>query len=146
MAFRFALASLLRFRESMEDREYLLLRNAQHEVASIHNQIGEMQQQRLAVIAACSSALTGGLIASELHAFAMQRQQIELMIEQLKKKLREAELRRDRQRKVYEAAHRKREALSIVRDRQQEAWDLQDGRRQQRQLDDLFLSRRKPEK
>jgi flagellar FliJ protein len=146
MAFRFALATLLRYRESMENREYLLLRNAQQEVAGIRTQIAQLQERRRALISECNSSLTHGLMAAELHSCEMYKQQLESAIEQLKKNLKAAELRRDQQRKTYEVAHQKREVLSTMRDRQLRAYELEEGRRQQRQLDDLFLSRRKIDK
>lgn len=145
MAFRFALAALLRYRESIEEREDLLLRNAQQEVAAIRNQIVQIQQQRQLLIQSYENALRTGVIGSELHSFMLQRQQMEYAIEQLGVQLKEAEKRRDQQREAYQLARQKREVLSIVRDRQRRAYEIEEARREQRQLDDLFLSRRKPE-
>lgn len=146
MAFRFALAALLRYRESIEEREDLLLQNAQQEVAAIRNQIAQVEQQRQLLIQSYEKALTTGVIASELHSFMLLRRQMEQAIEQLGVKLKEVEKRRDQQRQAYQVARQKREVLSIVRDRQKRAYEIEEARREQRQLDDLFLSRRKQDK
>jgi flagellar FliJ protein len=143
MAFRFALASLLRYRESIEEREDLLLRNAQQEVAAIRSHIAQIEQQRKLLIQSYEKALSTGVIASELHSFMLQRRQMEQAIQQLSVQLKEAEKQRDQQRKAYQVARQKREVLSIVRDRQKRAYEIEEARREQRQLDDLFLSRRK---
>jgi flagellar export protein FliJ len=146
MPFRFSLATLLRFRESMEDREYLLLRNAQQEVANIRNHIAQLQDECRAVLAERDVALHSGLMASELQSYDFRRQQLEQAVEQLSAKLKQAEAKRDQQRKTYETAHQKRQVLSTIRDRQAQAYELEEAKRQQRMLDDVFLSRRKPQK
>ena len=146
MAFRFALAALLRYRESIEEREDLLLRNAQQEVTAIRSQIAQIREQRQLLIQSAENALSAGVIASELHSFMLQRQHMEQAIEQLGVKLKDAEKRRDQQREAYQVARQEREVLSIMRDRQLRAYEIEEARRQQSQLDDLFLSRRKHDK
>lgn len=143
MPFRFPLAALLKYRESIEEREDLLLRNAQQQVSGIRNQILQIQEQQRVLMEEYSKTLRSGVVASELHSFIGHKQQLELALDQLNRMLKEAENRRNQQRKVYEIARQKREVLSTVRDRQMQRYQIEEGRREQRQLDDLFLSRRK---
>jgi flagellar biosynthesis chaperone FliJ len=44
--------------------------------------------------------------------------------------------------KKYQAAHRDREALTDMLERQKEAYEQELARNQQKQLDDLFMARR----
>jgi flagellar export protein FliJ len=141
MAFHFPLQALLHLRNSMEHQQELKLRAANQRLSRVRHMLEQLEEQRLELRAAQSRQLSDGTTAAELR-FQLQcegqmlrhRREIEQQFVILEKA-------RNQQREVLQSARRARETLEALRDQQLDAYEKQARRREQRNLDDLFLMR-----
>jgi flagellar export protein FliJ len=144
MPFRFSLDGLLRFRQSQERREELLLGSLNHSAAELREQRSRLvewvrgeQDRRLRSLAA-------GAAASELQFDVLCDAQAELQRQELETRIRQAEERIEAQRGVLIGARRQRQLLENLRERQFLSFRVEQSRREQRRLDELFLLQRSP--
>jgi flagellar export protein FliJ len=142
VAFRFTLASVLRVRESIERREELALQKAEHEIVRVQRRIDQLVEELEKAAAARAKALEQptpayrlGHLQSEINAALETKQS-------LLDHLATLEQQRDWQRKRFQEAHKGRKMLTEMRDQQQDAFEQEETRAQQKQLDDIFVSRR----
>jgi flagellar export protein FliJ len=141
MAHRFSLASVLRFRESVEQQEELALRKLQLEAAGVRRSIEQATTEIAIAHQARETAMQQPIPAAQLQAMLHAA---DAAIERKKKldaTLHKVEEQRAEQMRRYQAAHRDRQMLSDLKDRQQEAHELQQVKTQQKMVDDLFASR-----
>jgi len=143
MAFRFPLAAVLSVRESMEEHEQRKLEQIQHEIALTMQRIECLDAQSGETLAARERELKQPVPAYQLHAWEAERKALAEKTEKLSICLRKLKADNERQLKVCQAARRDREILTEIRDRQLEAHDVQQGRQEQKVLDDVFISRQK---
>jgi flagellar export protein FliJ len=143
MPFRFALQSVLHLRQSLEHQQELRLRAVHQQAARVQHAIGQVDFRRERMRAARGQQLERGLTGAELRfelhcedALLRQRRELESQSARLQQL-------RDQQRAALQEARQARETLEAVRDRQLSAYRQQAVRREQRDLDDLFLMRRK---
>ncbi len=142
MAFRFSLATVLRVRESIEQREERALQRIQLEMARVLRQIEELSAAIARVHDTQEEALRQPIPAGYLHGLLWEAQAAVARREVLLSTLQTLEKQRDKQMKVYQAAHRNHETLiSMKRDRRN-AYELEQTRTQQKSLDDIFMARR----
>jgi flagellar export protein FliJ len=143
MAFRFSLGAVLKYREGIEQREFLLLEKLQNEVALAEQRIRQIDQAFSAAEQARAKELADGVCGADLKSAyeyrAALEQQRQLHLTQLK----EARFKWQRQLRSYQEARRSRETLASLRDKQMEAYVREQHKREQNTLDDIFLSRRK---
>jgi flagellar export protein FliJ len=143
MSFRFALAAVLKYRKSLEQREYLALGRVHQEIAQVELQLGRCEEW-LSDIASARAAETARGIASVHLQDAYQRERgLESQRDELQVTLQELKVKRLQCLKAYEAARQKREILEELRSQQLQAYVVDQARREQRRMDDLFLSRMK---
>jgi len=142
MAFHFSLKALLRLRESLEIAELRRLQamaadviHARMAVESLDARIAADRRQ--AVVAAA-----GGISGAELHFSALREAAYRERRSMLLKKLAELERARQEQLLRYKKARQKREILENLRNRQLTAYQTEQTRREQQQIDELFLMRR----
>ncbi len=141
MGFRFSLAAVLRFRESMEKREELALQKILQEMARLRREI----ERRNATIAASqearNEAMQNPIPASHIQSMLND---IEAATEQ-RNKLLESLLALDRQRALqtqkYQTANRDRQMLSDMQTKQRDAYEVMQDRATQKFLDDIFAAR-----
>jgi flagellar FliJ protein len=141
MAFRFPLASVLRFRQSMEQQEELELRKLQLEVASVRRSIEQAIMEIAIAQQARETALKHPLQAAHLQAMLHA---VDGAIERKNKllaTLQKLEEKRNEQMRRYQEAHRGRQMLADLESHQQDEYELQQVRAQQKVLDDLFGAR-----
>jgi flagellar export protein FliJ len=142
MAFRFPLAAILHFRQSIEHQQELRLRAANQQVARGQHVIETIDARRQAVQAEQARELGVGVTAAELR-FGLQceaellrlRGEFEIQLVRLQQL-------REQQREIFQQARRNRETMEAVRDEQLDLYKQEAARREQRELDDLFLLRR----
>jgi flagellar export protein FliJ len=143
MSFRFSLAAVLKYRKNLEQREYLALGRVHQEIAQVEAQLSRCQE-RLSEITNLRAAETARGIASVHLQDAYQRERgFEMQRDELQVKLQELKIKKLQCLKAYELARQKREILDELRNQQLQAYALDQSRREQRQVDDLFLSRLK---
>lgn len=141
MAFRFPLASVLRFRESIEHQEELELRKVQLQAAGVRRSIEQATMEIAIAQQARENALQQPLPAAHLQAMLHAAD----AAAEKKKKLLAALARLEEQSAAcmlrYQTAHRKRQMLSDLESRQRETWELQQVKTEQKAVDDLFAAR-----
>lgn len=141
MAFRFPLATVLRLRESVEKREERALQKIQAEIARVVHQIEDLTQQMENEKAAREQLLRKSLPAGHLHTMLWEVESAEEKKKALLALLQVLEEQRTQQLNIYQAAHRDRETLTDMREQHRDAYDVEQSRKQQKVLDDIFIAR-----
>jgi flagellar export protein FliJ len=142
MAFRFPLEVLLRVRQGLERKQELRFQEASHRVALLLRQIEDVQSDIENIAAKRRPQLASGISAAELHfdllcrSVLIERQRI------LNHELLKAEAFRQSCLEDLQQARRQREVMDTLRHDQLQIYLQQEGRQDQRRLDDLFLLRR----
>jgi flagellar export protein FliJ len=143
VSFHFPLAAVLRYRESIEQREHLALERLQQEIARVGMRMRQIEEARATATQGFLTDLTRGTRAAEVqaayeHQRALERQHeaLETLSQELNKKWREQIV-------TYELARRNRETMENLRQRQLEAYRREQAKREQAVIDDLFLMRRR---
>jgi flagellar export protein FliJ len=141
MPFRFTLQGLLRVRETQERAELQGLQALAAQVAAARAAIAALdaaaEQARRAVWEEASSGISG----AELH-FSAARESARLERRRaLHAQLQEREQAQKTQLARYLQARQKRETLAHLRDQQLAAYEREQARQSQRQIDELFLVR-----
>lgn len=142
MAFRFPLASVLRVRESIEQREERALQRIQMEMARVSHQIEELTAMIAGAHDAQSEALRQPIPAGYLHTLLWEEQSAVERRKVLVTALQALEQKREKQIKIYQVAHRNHETLISMKNEQRTAYEMEQSRTQQKSLDDLFIARR----
>jgi flagellar FliJ protein len=142
MAFQFSLATVLRFREILEDREESLLQKILYEIsqtlqaiARTDAKIAESNALRVAERFKPSSG-------RQLHVSYGQIKDLQRSREELATQLEKFEQLRERQLKVYAAARRNREMLTDMLEQKRGVYKSEMARREQKTLDDNYIARR----
>ena len=143
MAFRFSLAAVLNLRKSVERQEYLNLEKIHQEIVKVQNQLSEAEQRKAELQQSRDAQLIESMPSVLLQSLYEQVFAVERHIDSLKTLLSELAIKKDQQIKTYTQARQKREVLESLRERQQATYLLQENKRQQALMDDLFLARLK---
>jgi len=141
MAFRFSLATVLRYRESLEKREELELQKLLLECARIRREIDRINEEIAKAHEARSKAMLQPVAA--LHIQTMLNA-IDSLIDRrkaLSASLGVVEQQREQQAQKYQAVHRDRQMLTDMCKRYHDAYEQERDRAQQKMLDDLFAAR-----
>jgi flagellar export protein FliJ len=141
MAFQFTLAAVLKYRENIEQREYLVLQRIQQEIVQTEAQIRRFQEQYSAARQYRDTELARGIASIHLQAVYEQELSLEKQLDKLQAHLEELEGKRHECLKIYQLARQKRQVLDHLRVRQLDAYRRAQAKRQQNTLDDIFLSR-----
>jgi len=142
MSFHFPLQALLHFRQSVEHQHELRLRAINQQVARVRRLQEQVNAQIRQLKAGETQELNAGTTAAEIAfdlgcvAVLQQHRQT------IDRELARLEGVRDQQQRVYQQARREREILENLRNQKLEEYRRGALRREQRQLDDLFLLRR----
>lgn len=141
MAFHFSLDSVLRFRESLEQREEVVLLRIQQELAEVRNAIDQITADIANAEKAREQALQQPIPAARLQAMLCEKQAALEHKKNLLASLQALEQKRTEQMKIYQAAHRGRRMLTEMESRQLDAYEQERARDQQKFLDDVFGAR-----
>ena len=141
MAFRFTLASVLGFRESIERREELALTKIQLEMARVQREIETATAELAAAQRMREDSMRRPIPAAQLQTMLLAAETVAERKKTLLESLAVLEQKRGEQMRAYQAAHRGRQVLSDLRTQQRETWDQDQARAQQKTLDDLFAAR-----
>jgi flagellar export protein FliJ len=142
MPFHFPLATVLRYRESIEQRERLALEKIQQEIAGVELQIRQTNDARSVASENRIAGLSQGTSAAEMQAGYEYQKTLEQLSEILRARLQDSKKKWQQQLVTYEAARRTRETLDNLREKQHEVYNREQAKREQAAADDLFLSRR----
>lgn len=140
MAYRFELATLLRFRKSLEHRSWLELQATNRQVQRLETSIARLELERLEWRNERLSSLGKGVQAAELEIWGERyykstRSELEQSLlhtrQQAAAKLAE-----------FYGARQKRQILENLYLRGKKLYDTERARREQARIDELFLLRR----
>lgn len=141
MAFHFPLHAVFHFRQSVEHQQELRLRAANQQVARVRHLLDQLDERIRQAQIRESQELSAGTTSAELRftlgaeaALLQQRQDGE-------RELSRWQSLRDQQQKIFQQARRERETFESLRNHQFREYQRDAARREQRQLDDLFLLR-----
>lgn len=142
MPFRFALAPLLRLRQSVERQRALRLREASLKVTRLEESLAQLERFLSASAAADHAGLREGRRAAELQFASLFRENLESLRQQRERELQRLKSERQTAANEYQQAYRECETLETLRQRQHRAYQQEDLRRQQRSLDVAHLLQR----
>lgn len=142
MPFQFPLAAVLLVRENAEKREERALQKIRLEIAHASRQVDELNAEIANAHQAREEAMQHLIPAFQLHDYLRRSQAAEEKKKALLHRLQILGHELERQMKMYQAAHRDREALTDMLEKQRAAYEQEQARNQQKQLDDLFMARR----
>ena len=143
MPFRFSLEGVLSFRKNVEHAEELTLNRILQEIATTQQQLERMQTDHRSLREQRDRDLAQAQPAAYLAELTEKEQYIERVIEITQAQLRELDHKREAQLAVLRAAQQNREVLDEVRKQKHNTYQREQNRREQKTLDDLFLSRMK---
>ena len=143
MPFRFSLEGVLSFRKNVEHAEELTLNRILQEIATTQQQLERMQTDHRSLREQRDRDLAQAQPAAYLAELTEKEQYIERAIEITQAQLRELDHKREAQLAVLRAAQQNREVLDEVRKQKHNTYQREQNRREQKTLDDLFLSRMK---
>jgi flagellar export protein FliJ len=142
MPFTFPLQAVLHLRQSLEHQQELRLRAANQQVARVRHLLEQMDLHRERLQLLQGNELTAGTTAAEIRFGLVCDGEILRHRRELEQQLLRLQQLRDQQREIFQQARRARETLEGIRDRQLLLYRKQAARREQRNMDDLFLLRR----
>jgi flagellar export protein FliJ len=141
MAFRYSLQSLLRLRLSLERQEEqrlfaiaALVARLRAEIEQLKQDDVEVRRSQLGEMGEVSSGASLQFAAACGAAREKARTKLEFQLEG-------AERKRHAQLRAYQSVRQKREILESLRERQEEAFELENMRREQQAVDESFLIR-----
>ena len=140
MGFRFSLAQVLRLREGVEKREELALQTAEFEVARVQRRIDKLTTELAQTSKEREAALQMWMRAAQLKNFQDEMNASVEVRRNLLDTLAELKTKREIQMKLYQAARVERRMLSDLRKQKLSAWEQDQTRNEQKQLDDTFCS------
>ena len=143
MSFQFPLAAVLRFRESIEQREYLALERVQQDIVRVEVRIRQAQDELSVAIQKRVGELALGTRAAAMQSAYQHEKAMEQEIEQLRSLWQELKMKWRQQLATYEQARRNRESLEKLREKQLNVYNQDQAKREQAIVDDLFLARRR---
>jgi flagellar export protein FliJ len=142
MAFQFSLATVLRYRGVLEEREERMLQRilseiskAQEMQARIDSRIEDLDASRRAVV-------FKPIAGHDLHASYGEVKELKENKKNLEEQIKKLEQLRDMQLKAYATARRDREILSGMREEKRSEYDSEMARGEQKTIDDNFIARR----
>ena len=141
MGFQFSLATVLRFRESVEKREELNLQKVLVEIATTRRTIEKLTAHIEALQKARNEAMQKSIAALHLQSMLNETNTAIARRKALIQSLDALEQKRRAQMDVYQLAHRNRQMLSDMSIRQRDAYDQERARAEQKFLDDIFAAR-----
>jgi flagellar export protein FliJ len=142
MAFRFALAPILRLRESVERQRTLELQKANLQVSRVQETLAQLDRFLRDSDQSDAKGLRTGCTAAELQFAAMLRENLLRFRQELQSDIQKFELVRQKALAAYHQAYREREILETLRAQQRRVYQQDQARRQQQEQDSDYLLQR----
>jgi flagellar export protein FliJ len=142
MAFQFSLATVLRFRGMVEEREEGILQKILFDITQIFDELERTDAQLVESNATRRADIFKPSIGLQLHAFYGEVKELKQHRKDLEAQMQKLEQARDEQLIVYEAARRDREMLTDMHEKKRSAYELDMNKREQKTLDDNYIARR----
>jgi flagellar export protein FliJ len=141
MAFHFPPQAVFHFRQSVEHQQELRLRAANQQVARVRHLLDQIDEQIRHAQIFQSRELGKGTTSAELRFMLLEKTSLGQLRAEAERELLRWQNLRDQQQRVFQQARRERETFESLRDHQLREYQRDAARREQRELDDLFLLR-----
>jgi flagellar export protein FliJ len=142
MAFHFPLATVLRYRGVLEEREERMLQRILSEISQVQESQARIDSQIADSDASRSAAVFKPFAGYDLHAAYGELKELQQSRKNLEEQIKKLEQLRDRQFIAYAAARRDREILTGMRAEKLSEYDSEMARSEQKTVDDNFIARR----
>ena len=142
MAFRFALAPLLRLRQSIERQHTLQLQDANLRVSRVQETLAQLERFLADSAESDSAAISTGSTAAELQFASHYRENLDRYRKELLLELSQVKLLRQKALAEYHSAYREREVIEALRLRHRRDYEQDQQRKRQQELDAAHLLRR----
>lgn len=143
MPFQFSLRALLRLRQTYEKRERMRLALLNAAYSRLEQEYEEARRQKRLGVEQLGNRLRDGIFGSELRAAAAAVQQSADRQLQLREQMEAVKLQARKQTELFLEAQKERKILDSLRERELRAYELDENRREQQGIDDLFVQRRR---
>jgi flagellar FliJ protein len=143
MPFQFSLRALLRLRQSYEQRERMRLSLLNAAYGRLRQEYEETVLHRRLGIEDLGNRLRDGMAGSELRLATDLLQRSADRQLQLKEQMKALEIQVRKQTETFLESQRKRKILESLRERELHAYELNQNRREQQRIDNLFVQRRR---
>lgn len=141
MSFRFPMASVLKWRESIEKREELVLQQVQFELTRVRRRIEEITEVLAKANQEREVALQNWMQAAELKGLQDEMGAADDARKILVDTMAALRKQKEEQMAVYRAARVNRRMLTDLEQQQRETWEQEQDRKDQKRLDDVFTAR-----
>lgn len=141
MPFRFPLEVVFHLRQSVERQQELRLRSANQQVSKAVHLVHQVDQQLRQLKTEASQQLTAGTTAVEVQFALSKETSLHNTRRELERELVRLRNLRDQRQRIFQQARREREMFESFRNQQLREYERVQARREQRNLDDLFLLR-----
>jgi flagellar export protein FliJ len=141
MAFHFSLATVLRVRAIIEEREEGILQKILFDISKVFDDLERIDTRIEEADESRNAEVMKPCIGLDVHAYYGEVMELKQRRKDLGEKIQKLEEARDRQLAVYEAARRNREMLTEMREKKRAAHEVEMNKREQKALDDNYISR-----
>lgn len=142
MSFQFSLATVLRIRGILEEKEERLLQQILFELAQTREGLARIEAEIVETDAARSADIFKARIGRNIHASYGKIGELKQNRKDLGERIEKLEQLRDRQIVIYETARRNREMLTGMHEEQRSAYESGIARMEQKTIDDNYIARR----
>jgi flagellar export protein FliJ len=142
MAFQFPLATVLRFRSVLEEREERMLQRILFEISQVQETLARIDARIADSDASRRTAVFKPSVGHDLHASYGEVKELQQNKKDLEGQIRKLEQLRDRQFLSYAAARRDREMLTGMLEEKRSEYDSDMARGEQKTIDDNYIARR----
>jgi flagellar export protein FliJ len=138
----FSLSAVLRLREAEEERAEQTLQRAARQLREVDAALADSRNDKARQLESLSLAVQRGITGTELHWMQSCLDELDESIEQMQRSRERAESFFAQQQIEYQQAHQKRETFLTLQKQEAEASARDENRREQREQDELYLTRR----
>ena len=142
MAFHFSLATVLRVRAIIEEREEGILQKILFDISKVFDDLERIDERIEEADISRHAEILKPCIGLDVHACYGEIKELKQRRKDFEDKIQKLEEARDKQLAIYEAARRNREMLTDMREKRRTAYDVEMNKREQKTLDDNYISRR----
>jgi len=142
MPFQFPLATVLRIRGVLEEKEERLLQQILGEIAQTREALARTADEIAESDASRRSEVFQTRVGHNIHAFYGRMNELKQNRKNLEEQLEKLEQLRAMQIAVYETARRNREMLTGMHEEQRSAYETGLARLEQKTIDDNYIARR----
>ncbi len=142
MAFQFSLATVLRVRKIIEEREEGKLQKILFDISTIFDHLERNDAELTECDASRHADVSKSFIGLQVHDSYGKVRQIKERRKDLERRIEKLEQARDEQLIIYDAARRDREMLTDMREKKRSAYESDMNKREQSTLDDNYIARR----